>query len=346
MAVPTLVKTWQMSLNNAAGNQGSSVLDNRQILRAIKNQLLGFATNPWTTYYSNNGTTAGTAGDGVDRWTADSSLVWAGNIGTSAASWYVFQNNQIGTGFQMLWFLSPTTNQGNNERWFGIWISPSAGFTGGTTQTRPTATDEVQIGFNTGGSTNIWNPWTTTQSYRWHAWHSSDGQVTRFVIHYANWVMCRFDIGRIANATSGWTAPNWHGSFIIWNSSATPITAHANSFTAVFNGGWGRSRINGTATSHNYTSEYTTSAPLGSVQTFMNDVDFSYKLSEMGIWTSNATPSRGHHGLVYDLWQGLAGQAEGTTFPANGRRQFVQFGAEVFPWDGTPSVTGSLPLTA
>lgn len=67
----------------------------------MKNTLAGgtlagtrHANSVWTMRYSCDGTTAGTAGDGVDRWLAHTNLIWA-NSGT-AHSWCVLRNATLG----------------------------------------------------------------------------------------------------------------------------------------------------------------------------------------------------------------------------------------------------------
>lgn len=89
MSLPSLAKTWQFNANNSIAAQGTALADNRRLWRTLKDALIGFATNPWVMRYSCNSVTAGTAGDGVDRLTADSNFVWAND--TVAHTWYVLR---------------------------------------------------------------------------------------------------------------------------------------------------------------------------------------------------------------------------------------------------------------
>lgn len=349
--LPTIEKTWQKSLNNYAGTQGSLNADARQMWRALKNQLLGSPgswTNPWTTYYSCNGTTAGSAGDVTDRWTADSNLNWSYLSSGATRSWYVFKNTAIGSNFQMLWALEYNVNSavGNYERFIYVSVSPSAGYTGGTTTVRPSATDEVTLLNPTDSNNHCWNAnHTSSVAYRWNMWHTSDGIATHFIILYNNIVLARFQIGTVKNPTSGWASPTWWGSFLIPNTNlGTSITAtnEANRSGQVFSGNFARSRIAGiNVTNGNYTGEGSTGAQFNQLETFPNDIDLTYKFSPIGIFSPSIAGTRGHHGIIYDIWQaGPAWSQTGNTFPSDGSRQFTQFGCELYPWDG------SLPLTA
>lgn len=60
-------------------------------------------------------------------------------------------------------------------------------------------------------------------------------------------------------------------------------------------------------------------------------------IQPLSLWSSSPT-AKGKYGNVYDLWYGLATAADGDTYPADASRQFVQVGAFVFPWDGSPLV--------
>jgi len=91
--------------------------------------------------YGCNSVTAGTKGDLVDRITSDSNVVGA-NAGT-AHSWWV---DTVLAGPAQICFDRNGTFEGSGSCWF----SPSAGFTGGSTTNRPTATDETEISLGTG----------------------------------------------------------------------------------------------------------------------------------------------------------------------------------------------------
>src|SRR5574338_1505169 len=95
MALPTLIKTWQIVRNVSIPSLGSTLAHSRRIWKTIKDQMIGFGSNPWTVRGSSNSVAAGM--DSVDRWAADANLVWGG--GTH--SWIVLRQNQIATNYEV-----------------------------------------------------------------------------------------------------------------------------------------------------------------------------------------------------------------------------------------------------
>lgn len=138
MALPILVNGWEFDPNVAVAAQGSVLATHRRLLRTIVNRILGLSSGSlFACAYSCNSVTAGTPGDGVNRWVSDTNLVSA-NAG-SAHSWIVIRSTQ---GWQLLISLE----QGSATLGgLSMWCSYAAGFTGGSTTTRPTATDEFQF---------------------------------------------------------------------------------------------------------------------------------------------------------------------------------------------------------
>lgn len=88
------------------------------------------ANSIWTCYYSCDGTTAGTAGDGVDRWTTYANVVQ--NTSGSAHSWIVLYNSDFG-----IYCILDANSTTNGLRFTFTKTAP----TGGTTTTGPTATN-------------------------------------------------------------------------------------------------------------------------------------------------------------------------------------------------------------
>jgi hypothetical protein len=99
------------------------------------------ANSVWAVDYSCNGTTAGTAGDGVDRWATYANVVQA-NSGT-AHSWIVLVKSG-------LYCLIDANNATNNVR---ISFSKVA-FTGGSTTAGPTSTEAWLAGVTTADGTS------------------------------------------------------------------------------------------------------------------------------------------------------------------------------------------------
>lgn len=324
MALPTLVKTWQYNVNQTIAASGSALTNNRRLLRAIKDSLLGFALGAWTTYYSCDSVTAGTPGDGVDRWGADGNLVWAG-FG-AAHSWYVLKQTNITTNYQILITLETTSATGSV---LGVFSSASAGFTGGTATARPTATDEVTVlatnsAFG-GNATNV--------QQRLHVMMSNDGQCTRIVMHDTNVSKGYWMFDKVQSSVTGWNYPAI--GYAKGNSTTTSIITSTNIYasTSLFKG-------YGTVAMDIYLcAEGRNNAALCNVQTIGSSLGDGYPMFALGVG-SDTPGNRGRHGRIVDLYFGLANNVEADTYPGDGSNQFVQFGILIFPWNGTaPGIT-------
>jgi hypothetical protein len=114
--------------------QGTITATNTRAMRLIMDA--GVTRGSWTDDYSCDSVTAGTKGDGVNRIVADAN--WVGNTPGNAHSWRV---TTLHGGMGQVCFDRDATG----DRFGSIYHSPAAGFTGGTTTARPTATDEVEV---------------------------------------------------------------------------------------------------------------------------------------------------------------------------------------------------------
>ncbi len=313
MALPTLVKTYQFNVNQTITATGTALNTNRALLRAIKDTLKAYATAPWTVRYSCDSSVAGTAGDGVDRWSTNANLVFA----SGAHSWFVLRNSN---GWEICIDLNNASANGTSISFI---LSLAANFTGGTTSARPTATDEVVVGSNVsfGGSNSDVN-------HRLHVWHSSDAQVTRIAIAQGGFCTGFWMIDRAANPVSGWTTPVY--AFLVGGQTAANILSLGNVSSAA------NVKARVTATMDIYlTSEARTTNQLKDVFTAANDLTSEYPFYPIGLASETAS-HRGRHGTVVDMWFGLASIPTADTYPADASRQFIQIGGPVIlPWDGT-----------
>lgn len=139
----TFEKTWQQ-LGNQALTTSSGTNNAKNALWWMKAFLMGQLSGQsgwsgkWSMYYSCDGTTAGTAGDGVDRWTSSfdaTKMVF--NSPGSNHSWAVLTQTISGTAWYI--YLDYNTT-GAYLASFGM---SQAAPTGGSATNRPTATDEV-----------------------------------------------------------------------------------------------------------------------------------------------------------------------------------------------------------
>lgn len=315
MSLPSLAKTWQYSVNNAITSQGSAKLDNARALRLVKNALIGFASNPWTVRYSCNSTTAGTAGDAVDRWAADTDLVWVSTSG--ARSWIVLRQTGIASNFEVcIDLLTGSSSATTGGFQMVLAVSPSAGFTGGSTTARPTATDESTL-----WNKSQWTTLTTDLSTRYSVMQSSDGQCTRVWGSAGGSPTFSWIFDKPANTVTGWSNPSY--SFA---SSGAPTIANLCGYNGVMRSGTTNGSVAmgcetaGTVILPNDTTS-------GAVA---NEISGEWIMVPTGI-CCNTTGIKGRHGTLQDLWLGSGSIATGDTY---GTAQFVQIGGLILPWNG------------
>jgi hypothetical protein len=328
MALPVLDKTWQFDVNNVIAALGSALATARSALRtAVKDVLIGFGSSPWTVQGSSNSVTAGM--DAVDRWAADANLVWA-NAG-SAHSWIVLRQTGIATNFELCMDLIGADANGASAAWV---MSPSAGFTGGTTLNRPTATDEVVLTGTNWGGTSI-NAQIVT-----HLMQSTDGQCTRIVICRASTAVAllQFDVPK--NPVTGWVNPSCGLAVTSNNGNEQPTVVVLNSSGS----GTGRGYQAGTTSilSFFYAIEgYKGSGSMSTLQTVANDINAEWPMLPTSLVGNGGSAGaiaggRGAMGDVFDMWFGLTTTiVTGDTYPSGASRQFAQFGDVILPWDGS-----------
>jgi len=336
MSLPTLMKTWEFVPNYSVAASGTALTTNRTILKWLTDNMTGNASSLWvnaanspvspsglaTVRYSCNSTVAGTAGDGVNRWSALTDLVF--NNAGSAHSWIVLR--MYGTADLLI----SCEGSGINGQNLVVATSPSVGFSGGTTTARPTAADERVIINNTtwGGVVN------TDQSIRMHLLKSTDGQCWRWLMGNTSQIGTAWIYGKAAqfNPTA------WPNSFTMFGIGGSPSTgvltqsnlnANANFF------GYGAS-----AMTMYLGGMYYGSGLANANITSANDLSGNWPFLPQELFSAT-TSNRGAHGYLCDLWYGSTTTATGASFPLTGtQHQFVQFGSLILPWCQTaPIVT-------
>jgi hypothetical protein len=316
MPLPTLVKTWQISRNNSIPTLGSTLAHSRRVWKTIKDLMIGFASSPWTVRGSSNSVAAGM--DNVDRWTADANLVWNGG---GAHSWMVLRNTNIATNYELCIDLNNAF-----ERAGSLIFSPSAGFTGGTTSARPTATDEIVM---TNGAEI--HKETDEQAYI-TAWQSTDGQAFRLCIWQAAAIRLFWLIEKPRNPRTGWTNPSI--TFMI-SGFGDFQPSHFQLYKTV-GSGLARGRQGATTLELNFTGEASASGLLAGIAptaTQVNEFDSTWDFYPIGI-LSNTVSARGRNGILNDVWWAPTNLGQGDTAPNNAAdRQFVKFGGIWLPWD-------------
>lgn len=311
---PSLVKSWQWNVNQLLKPTGVANTDAQNLMWALYQSLITFATNHWTVVSSANFSSA-------------SSLVW--NSNGNAHSWIVLQQTGILSTFQLLITLTGTSNWN-----ITVYYSPVTGFSGGNSTTDPAIpADAVQLINNA-----AWGVCTTDVQYKLHAMQSSDGSITRVLIcTYLNSNSGGVTTGFLSlelpqNPVTGWTNPV-HGMWL-GSSSTTQMLTLGNLYQTA--SGNGRATSNFTLF---WTGENTNGSLITSLVSAPNDLNQEWLFEPIGLF-SNTTGSRGRHGALYDIWWGtwntsFTGFANGAPYQGASANAFAQFGCVIFPWNGT-----------
>lgn len=152
----TFEQTWQQLVNKKMSTVSAAEADKNYIF-FLKHFLTGQYseqtgwTGKWSVYYSCDGTTAGTAGDNVDRWGSsfNAAKIVQATAG-SAHSWMVLYKT-IGS---YTWYIILDCDRASTP--FIDFVFCKTAPTGGSTTARPTSTDEfghtnLQMSMNTAG---------------------------------------------------------------------------------------------------------------------------------------------------------------------------------------------------
>jgi len=323
MALPAVTKTYQYNVNNTIAAGGSILESCQKTLLALKNALVGFATLPWTVVGSCNSVASGM--DAVDRWSVYTDLIW--HTGVNAKSWIVLKNTGIAANWQICFHL--ITNAPTAAYYMEMVVSPSSGFTGGSTTARPTAADEIIIK----ASPNI--NWMGTLSVAvttiTHVMKSTDGKVTRWFVANAGKIVSYFSVEEAADPVTGWTAPVIvttppYSSLVIDH----PTYANLYSLSTALNGYHSGVKFGCYATAEGFVND----ANGEQLNVTANEFSNEWMMGPVGIASTQAG-YRGRHGRFYDLWWGTTLHENGTTFPADTSRQFALLGDLIVPWNGT-----------
>lgn len=337
MTVPALAKTWQFDLNQVIRWIDFNTV-NQNLLFAIKESLKGFPLMPWVVKGSSNSVAAGM--DNVDRWLSRTNLVSA--AAGSAHSWIVLEQAGLNAGFQVC--IDMRFNGGGT-----VAVSPSAGFTGGTTTNRPTATDEytctlVNAADASWGVTNLG----AILNHNLHVMQSTDGQCTRIFVTVGNvdnagtsfgnppitTLFASFD--KLRNPVTGFTIPvvsSWAGT-----TSAAEVMDYAALFSTSVNAENFRSRHSGTNMRVNLSWDHT-----WNIFNFLawgpNTFTSEAAMMSLGAYVPNTATRRGRHGEFFDMWVAPRFPLPSFVFPDAVTPAFVKVGSLVLPWDGvSPTV--------
>jgi hypothetical protein len=335
MTLPTIDKTYQFDVNGAFATDTTtaSYLGHSQAkLRAVKNKLIGLAHSPWTPYYSCNGLTAGTPGDGVDRWVSDADLVWATSEAL-AHSWMVLRQPGL-YGIQLLLSLVSSANGDGLTA-----VTSVAGFTGGSTTARPTAVDEVvhALGTDITAGNATYKGWSSLLATSWvdtvHVLQSTDGVVTRVLFTAYDTSPAGWLIEGPKNPVSGWSHPYF--GCVKSSGSTSSVFGTVNSAAADANV-YLRGRGAGVM-SFLLATQGIRNGLLDATVAGWNDFNGQVHTNPWSLYSATVA-NVGRHGTVYDCWEGL--RHTNDSLPASGTmRQFMQIGSLLVPWNGASMET-------
>jgi len=268
------------------------------------------ASGKWTVAYSCNSTVAGTAGDGVNRWSSAASLVWSGNA--AAHSWIVLKNVGISSNYQICIDLN---HNGTTSINCTIVRSMSAGFTGGSTTARPTATDQF-IALNAAG----WGGPTADQAMRWSTEISTDGNCNRVIIAGGGSLRGLWVFEKMSSPETGVTYPI--GDYVTGTSagSISPATGAWNIFPIAATSGTGAIGFVTQLTGLTSPSSFTTNWPIVPAALI-----------------GNTTGCFGYIGMFQDMWMGSGSVATGDSYP--GAPNWTA--STSYPTSGTQVTNGS-----
>jgi hypothetical protein len=224
-----------------------------------------------------------------------------------------------------------------------MWMSPGSGFTGGSTTSDPTASDQFQL--NAGGSSNLsYGSQNAKVAYALHAMMSSDGQCTRVWVYSTGTFQSIWIIDQLKNYSTGWTTP-----WVVHTDYLLPTTGYWSTTTAYTFGCVNNLNSGGYEVTNLATQQFlwTGEGPNNLVTLAYNapnDLNSLYPMTPIGLYAPSSTsPLRGRHGMWYDMWWGCAGPPfpAGQLYAGASAHAFVQIGPIIFPWDGSATMNQS-----
>lgn len=326
MALPTPEKTWQFA-HVAPAPSGTTTLDEQNIIYQMKEALKAFGTLPWVCAGSNDGVTA--AMDGVDRINTPTKFTFTGTVG---ASWIVLEAPD---GLQMLLY---GANGGSFSLAFYTKFSRSAGFTGGTTTSIPTATDEDQTTAGNGHDLFNWSGFPTGVQVACHIMHSTDGEETRMFFCIQGYCDAWIGVGVAGQPGSLWNG-RWygHGPFTNANLATSQWTWNVGQ-------NWIKAQTPGGSFGYlNALKDMSQQTNIYEAFTVPNEISGEVPLWPLGLYGNPTyiTGLRGQAGYLKDWWLTVNSINAGDGFPGDASKQFMSFGSGiVVPWDGTTPVLG------
>lgn len=337
MPLPTLSRTWLHRVNLSC-TEDTDTAHRQRLLFEIVQTILGLGTgwtdasgtsitpsSPWETYSSSDAVTV----DDTNRWVDLGDLVWAAD-GIAHSWWVGVHEDFYGVGVPCYILIDCTQGGSHRNATLGIYIAPNP-FGEGSTTTRPTAADEVEILPTDGSMTTA--PWqgpaTADEDHRvgyLHAWLSSDGRCFRFIICRGGVDVALWDLFRDADyETDNWTQPM---AFMVASHNADTAIATVANFEA---GGlcrwWSRDDRN---VEDRFPLMPTVPYVDGDPTTALSAISMSGASGFGAMQLAAVTPAAGLASAPVDLWWGRSAQADAQY---GDDRTFTAFSDIVVPWN-------------
>jgi hypothetical protein len=327
-SAPTLERTYTVIPNVAVAQQGSLIATNRHLLRLIVTNLL--SVSGVTCKYSCNGVTAGSAGDGINHWAADSDIVFedAGN----AHSWFVLG---LPSGLGSMELLVEATLGGGGSIAGGdinAYLS-LLGFSGGSTTDVPTVGGGDTLLSLTNGPGHL--PTGSNYGAHFHVISATDGTSIR-VISLKDAAVFAGDpqvnnlilLEKVYDSPAAITNP--YGGVWHYNDTMGDLMGTSNM--------WHQYATFNNPTSGNLSLISAGFGPITGSGMLPADLDSKLQLVPC---QAIDVPTYGILGYIPDLWWAVN---DGThlrqAIPSGSSRLFMCFGEITVPWNGTTDLGG------
>lgn len=331
---PVFTKSWQWYVNQLIDSDTTASLESAGAALAIKNGLCwsGF-TAPWTLKGCSNSVSSNMSG--IDLLLTKSNFV--GGAAGAAHSWMVLRSP---AGQELCMDFSSASG----IYLAALYVSHAAGFTGGSTTNRPTATDEMSVRATT-ASPAAWIAGTGTVNarLRFHIIHSSDGFSTTVLVTYQQVTVMMWMLGKLNEAVGGLD----NGLYAVCSATSSSSNSLTNTFAQVWTNhvNFGITVGRGASSALDLRpSPRVTASSAGQVLSATKDalpnrlanaesrLSNLFALHEFG-YVSLTSGKAGRMGKAVDKWITTAGYGAGDILTApDGSRSAAVFGNFAHPW--------------
>jgi len=322
MPLPTPEHDYQFAhLVNSAG--ATATESYKKTLLSVVQAMLTFPLHPWVCVASSNGVVANSS----MNWNTTGDLVCSTS---GACSWILVRQTGIAASCELLISLRAVSNTDGRE------ARTSMSHTGGfgplnSVSTVPTATNEYAV---LNPVTYWFDDFSSAFSSSCDVLLSEDGSVTIWILkangHSRAWHM----FCAMSDPVTGVTDP----SLMVRIGGAPPSSSVLLStyFTGFHNFVAGMQA--GTVSRFFLAGEAYNTTLLGRQNTRKNAVSGEYVMAPVGV-VCDTNSIEGRHCHLPDVWIGPTDVLvpDGSYYPADGSKQFIQFGDFIFKWDGTTS---------